>query len=114
MIHINCSTGYEAKDIHGISPEKGICCMGSDMPDPLVTNLPVDEVIDALGGKWMIQASSDAGRYLCEFVFRTSLGILNNRMCVFLHFPPVGFPYTQDELNAALLDVIKECVNVIE
>lgn len=40
--------------------------------------------------------SIDAGRYICEYIFRTSLRCAADpaRRVLFLHVPPEGMPYS--------------------
>jgi pyroglutamyl-peptidase len=60
--------------------------------------------------KWNIQCSTDAGRFLCEFVLATSLAKVPKS--IFIHLPPVGLllnlgePFTHQEHCDALFDIL--------
>ncbi|KAL0631273.1 hypothetical protein Q9L58_009872 [Maublancomyces gigas] len=46
-----------------------------------------------------VKASADAGRYMCEYIFRTSLRCATDptRRVLFLHVPPENMPYGIEE-----------------
>lgn len=45
-------------------------------------------------------------RYLCEFTFYKSLQMDPSRT-IFVHVPPLGKPYSAEEISSGLLDVIQ-------
>lgn len=49
--------------------------------------------------------SQDAGRYLCEFTFYTSLCV-NPERTIFIHVPDIGKPYTVKQMSVAVYDII--------
>lgn len=52
-----------------------------------------------------VTLSCNAGRYLCEYIYFTSLCIDSGR-CVFIHVPVIGVPYSLSELTDSLLSII--------
>jgi pyroglutamyl-peptidase len=61
---------------------------------------------------WKVELSKDAGLFLCEFSMCNSLywstqvwPEAKQGRVLFLHLPPVGQPYSQDELNLIVLQV---------
>jgi pyroglutamyl-peptidase len=105
------NSGYDKGDINGNTPPLHRA-VDWDTHEPIKTLVPVDSVVShcsSLG--WKIRRSVDAGRFLCEFVFATSMYHLEqsqeNVPCVFVHVPPVGHPYTQEELDCALRDIVQ-------
>lgn len=92
----------------------GICIDGQII-EPLCTLLPVQSIVDKLKTHgWCIEKSDDAGRFLCEFIFATSLITVGKHVPVlFVHVPPVGEPYSQEELDKVLLEVVRRCIKEI-
>jgi pyrrolidone-carboxylate peptidase len=77
----------------------------------LDTCVKVDIIKDELWEKgWNIATSNDAGRYLCEFVLGTSLACLSSKNVFFVHLPPVDAPYSQDQLDEALDEIVKSAL----
>ncbi|KYK58182.1 pyroglutamyl peptidase type I [Drechmeria coniospora] len=94
-------TGYKSKDVDGAlleDEEEG----GHDqdwiwhgLPDEITTELDLDDVL----GRWKehsaedmdLRISEDAGRYLCDFIYYSSLSTLSRqkrpRKVVFFHVP---------------------------
>lgn len=52
-------------------------------------------------------------RYLCEFIFYKSLQI-NRERTIFVHVPPVGRPYSAEEVASGLVDIIKCALRQLE
>ncbi|KFH62244.1 hypothetical protein MVEG_11882 [Podila verticillata NRRL 6337] len=117
-------TGYGAPDNAQWQPESK-----EDAPvkkaewiaDPDVLNTTVDTaaLADYLSKEkgWICQQSLDAGHYLCEFTFYLSLAerqrrivkgqeTEDDRACLFVHLPSVGNPYSLDELQRFVKDMI--------
>jgi pyroglutamyl-peptidase len=124
VIHVGCgpkgglkletqawNTGYMLLDVDGCLPSDAKCCP-SVPHEPLTTLLPAQAIATKLSNKWEIKTSTDAGRYLCEFIFCTSMAHLHGKVvpCLFVHVPPVGHPYTQHELDRALEEVACACI----
>ena len=55
------------------------------------------------------EASKDAGRYLCEFIFYKSLAAQNGR-ALFVHVPDYDKPYNVKQLGEALKLVSTELI----
>lgn len=51
-------------------------------------------------------------RYLCDYTYYTSL-YLGHRRCAFIHVPPLGKPYSSQDLGRALKAVILEMLDVL-
>ena len=51
--------------------------------------------------------SDDPGQYLCDFIYFTSLAQDPGR-AVFVHVPPLGMPYTANQMAAGLAEVIRD------
>lgn len=52
-------------------------------------------------------------RYLCDFTYYTSLYQSHGRSA-FVHVPPLGSPYSAEQLGRALQAIIEEMLNVLE
>lgn len=52
-------------------------------------------------------------RYLCDFTYYTSLYQSHGRSA-FVHVPPLGKPYSAEQLGRALQAIIEEMLNVLE
>ncbi|CAH1164737.1 unnamed protein product [Phaedon cochleariae] len=74
----------------------------------IFTGIDVRDISDKLNhsGKILTCVSQEAGRYLCEFTYYTSLNI-NPSRTLFVHVPPLEKPYTASELADGILEVIK-------
>lgn len=105
--------GYISADIHGKLPA-GECIPG-DCDDLLVTTVNTKPICDAMNEcGWKVKLSNDAGRYLCEYALGTSLSIIKNKKAVFIHLPPVGFPYSQVQMDEALARLIALMITMHE
>lgn len=71
---------------------------------------------------WICQQSMDAGHYLCEYTFYLSMAERQRRIsvggegederaCLFVHLPSVGNPYTLEELQRFVQDMIVAVVS---
>ena len=56
--------------------------------------------------------SSDAGHYLCDFVFFKSLHASNGRS-LFIHVPPLNEPFTAQELAEIINMILHKIVDQI-
>lgn len=52
-----------------------------------------------------LQLSCNAGRYLCEYIYYTSL-CQDNTRSLFIHVPPIDKPYSLQELTQSLICII--------
>ncbi|ORZ35092.1 hypothetical protein BCR44DRAFT_1435069, partial [Catenaria anguillulae PL171] len=92
-----------------------------DALDVYETKLDLPRMVAALSsvtGK-EVEVSEDAGQYLCDFTYTSSMylsgkhdgGDHDGHKCqgraLFLHVPPVGEPYTQDEINDFVVKAVE-------
>ncbi|KAJ1824353.1 pyroglutamyl-peptidase activity protein [Coemansia sp. RSA 2671] len=97
----------------------GSCVPNYSTPDILRTSVNVDGLRAALATKgWAhVEASQDAGRYLCEFTYYTSLAEaqttylgrqLSPPLTLFVHVPPKERdPYDDAELAEIMRDIVR-------
>ncbi|KAM4551869.1 pyroglutamyl-peptidase 1-like isoform 1-T2 [Odontesthes bonariensis] len=57
--------------------------------------------------------SKDAGRYLCDYTYYTSL-YLGQGHAAFVHVPPLGKPYSSQDLGRGLQAVVQEMLKLLE
>jgi len=96
--------------------DAGACVQ--DGPPSLQTPLDLNKVCaqaQAIGCPAELEISSDAGLYLCEYVFYKSLHSAlcsdgNGPVVLFVHVPPIGTPYSLQQLVASLRAVLKACL----
>ncbi|XP_054715033.1 pyroglutamyl-peptidase 1-like [Uloborus diversus] len=103
---------YLCGDIKGELPAQNCSC--SDGPEILSTSIDVDKVvcdIDSTNVCVKAQKSEDAGMYLCEFIFYTSLRI--NRNTAFVHIPPVDEPYSVKDMAKTLEVIIRSMLKQV-
>lgn len=101
----NC--GYKGPDIYGRVPPTKVCV--ADGPDYIETQFNVDRLCATLSKKQcdvVFEASQDAGRYLCDFIYYTSLH-QGKAPVVFVHVPDLNKPYTAEQLAIALKGLIE-------
>ncbi|KAH3834281.1 pyroglutamyl-peptidase 1-like [Dreissena polymorpha] len=106
------NTGYHRLDVDGC-PADSMCCV--DGADDCITSginmALVCQELNEANIKVKAVISNDAGRYLCDFSFYSSLHIDRNR-CAFVHVPPLNTPYTVHEmaegLRIAILAMLKQ------
>jgi len=88
-------------------------------PDVLTTTVDTAALADFLTTEkgWICQQSLDAGHYLCEYTFYLSMAERNrcivngqetedDRSCLFVHLPSVGNPYSLEELQRFIQDMV--------
>ena len=104
--------GYKRLDVTGnTAPSQ---CYLKNGCDSLATGFNVEKLCDDINGDSclaMAVQSNDAGRYLCEYIFYASLS--QKTSCVsFIHVPPLGEPYSAQELGdglrCAILGMLKQ------
>lgn len=104
------SSGYQRPDICSAVPSDGGCeseCLKTLIDlDHLIT---AEEAEESEQCAISCQISDDAGRYLCEYIYYTSLKI-NPRCTLFIHVPPLYKPYTPTEIARAIKRVILKIV----
>ncbi|XP_057663936.1 pyroglutamyl-peptidase 1 [Diorhabda carinulata] len=98
--------GYIKCDSAGLIHQTGEASL--DGENCILTEIDVDRICNRLNGTGKIEAclSEDAGRYLCEFIYYTSLNVDSSRT-LFIHVPPLNEPYTAKELSEGLIEIIK-------
>lgn len=108
------NTGYWGLDNCRFRPCSQ-CCV-EDGPESLESAIDMDTVcrrVAELGLGVSITISQDAGRYLCDFTYYTSLYQSQGR-AAFVHVPPLGKPYNADQLGRALQAIIEEMLQLLE
>ncbi|NXY91140.1 PGPI peptidase, partial [Alcedo cyanopectus] len=88
-------------------------CGGPECIDSIIDMDTVCRRVSALGLDVTVTISKDAGRYLCDFTYYTSLYQSRGRSA-FVHVPPLGKPYTAEQLGRALQAIIEEMLDVLE
>ena len=99
--------GYVMADIHGRAPEAYMCVQGG--PDAIKTCFNVEGICEQVSKRQTdvtFETSSDAGRYLCDFIYYTSLH-LNQTPVLFVHVPELGKPYSAQQLGTALKSIVE-------
>uniref|UniRef100_A0A8C4X0U6 Pyroglutamyl-peptidase I like n=1 Tax=Eptatretus burgeri TaxID=7764 RepID=A0A8C4X0U6_EPTBU len=83
------------------------CCVegGPACLDSTIDMENVRQTVQAAGLHVELSVSHDAGRYLCDYAYYTSL-YFGKGMTAFIHVPPLGKPYTALELAQALQAII--------
>ncbi|KAM4739197.1 pyroglutamyl-peptidase 1-like [Anableps anableps] len=107
--------GYKGLDNSSFCPDSQCCIVGG--PDCIYSVIDMDSVckrVTAIAGLGVaVSVSKDAGRYLCDFTYYTSLHLSNGRSA-FIHVPPLGKPYSGEELGRALQVIIREMLEVLD
>eukprot|EP00038_Savillea_parva_P030630 m.79125 g.79125 ORF g.79125 m.79125 type:complete len:535 (-) comp9267_c2_seq2:47-1651(-) len=86
-----------------------------DGPDMLETRVDVTAVSRRClesNPKVKVKVSTDAGQYLCEYIYYRSMHELGVPT-IFVHVPPVGEPYDMSELLTAMKHVIARTVEEV-
>ncbi|CAE1249597.1 pcp [Acanthosepion pharaonis] len=105
------NNGYVLDDITGNCPEGNCCVVGAERV--ISSEIDMQDVCDSVNNTNKITAvtSDDAGRYLCDFSYYTSLYI-NRRRCAFIHVPTLDKRYTAEELayglKVAILSMLEQ------
>ncbi|XP_053321699.1 pyroglutamyl-peptidase 1 [Spea bombifrons] len=108
------NVGYKGLDNCNFCPGKHCCVDGG--PECLHSVIDIDAVYkraSAAVPDVQFTVSTDAGRYLCDFSYYTSLYHSRGK-CVFIHVPPIGKPFTAVQLGEAVQAVIKSAMDVLE
>ncbi|KAK3604440.1 hypothetical protein CHS0354_013840 [Potamilus streckersoni] len=106
--------GYEKSDVKGCLPDANCCVHGAD--ECITAGIKMNIVcadINNSDSKVKAVVSHDAGRYLCDFSYFTSLHI-NKHRTAFIHVPPLDQPYTVQELAEGLKVAITAMLKQIE
>lgn len=100
------NTGYGSLDITGHLPKDGVCVEGC--PERLESSIDMRAIcqnVNSCQCDVISCVSTDPGRYLCDFIYYTSLHIDKSR-AAFVHVPPLDKPYSALQLAQALKLVI--------
>lgn len=106
--------GYKRLDNCSFCPASQ-CCM-EEGPDCMKSVLEMDAVCRRVNESGMgitVSVSKDAGRYLCDYTYYTSLYLGQGRSA-FVHVPPLGKPYSSQELGRGLRAIIQEMLKLLE
>ncbi|CAG9853752.1 unnamed protein product [Phyllotreta striolata] len=98
--------GYDRCDVLGQKHPTGEACVSGQ--NCIFTGINVMDLCDKInkGGYVNACASTDAGRYLCEYIYYTSLNIDPSKV-LFVHVPTLDNPYSAGELAQGLLNIIQ-------
>lgn len=106
--------GYKRLDNCNFCPASS-CCMESG-PDCISSVLDMETVCKRVresGIDVAVTVSKDAGRYLCDYTYYTSLYLGQGRSA-FIHVPPLGKPYSSQDLGRALQAIVQEMMKLPE
>uniref|UniRef100_A0A3B3XG01 Pyroglutamyl-peptidase I n=1 Tax=Poecilia mexicana TaxID=48701 RepID=A0A3B3XG01_9TELE len=107
--------GYKGLDNSSFCPDSQCCIVGG--PDCINSVIDMESVckrVTATAGLGVaVTVSKDAGRYLCDFTYYTSLYLSRGRSA-FIHVPPLGKPYSGEELGRALQAIIREMLELLD
>ncbi|NXA05476.1 PGPIL protein, partial [Sapayoa aenigma] len=96
--------GYHERDACGLHPE-GACCV-LDGPEKIESAINMKTLWKNISVEGIeIILSRDAGRYICDYTYYTSLYYGNGR-AAFIHVPPLSESITADFLGKALQTII--------
>lgn len=98
---------YHLVDVKGKCPPSGVCVQ--DGPSHIKTRVDVQSVVAhvmAAQSEVQVSASTDAGRYLCDFIYYTSLHC-GDAPVMFVHVPPLSKPYSSAQIAKALKIIIE-------
>ncbi|KAM4807915.1 pyroglutamyl-peptidase 1 [Rhinophrynus dorsalis] len=110
------NVGYNGLDNCQFCPGTHCCVEGG--PECLNSIIDMDIVckrVEAAAAGLDVQftVSTDAGRYLCDFTYYTSLYQSHGRSA-FIHVPPLGKPYTAGQLGQAVQAIIKVILDMLD
>jgi len=108
----------------GHKNERGFGDSYEQFSDELQTSIDAAGLVEHLGrqGYQHVRLSNDAGRYVCDFIYYCSLAESRRSQpsvscspakVLFMHVPPVGQPYTVEEMSCAVEDVVRWVASTI-
>ncbi|KAM9790709.1 pyroglutamyl-peptidase 1-like isoform X1 [Syngnathus typhle] len=106
--------GYKRLDNSRFCPASQ-CCM-EDGPDCISSLVDMDTVCKRVNDTDVgvtVSVSKDAGRYLCDYTYYSSL-VLGHGRSAFIHVPPLGKPYSSQQLGRGLQAVVREMLTLLE
>lgn len=96
------NNGYDKPDVRGLLPSNQ-CCIDGALPC-LCSDIDMNQICEIINksqcGVHSI-VSHDPGRYLCDFIYFTSLNV-NKTRTAFIHVPPLDRPYSAHQLAVGL------------
>uniref|UniRef100_A0A674GW35 Pyroglutamyl-peptidase I like n=1 Tax=Taeniopygia guttata TaxID=59729 RepID=A0A674GW35_TAEGU len=96
--------GYRERDAYGFHPE-GACCV-LDGPEKIESTINMKTLWKNISVEGIdIILSRDAGRYICDYTYYTSLYYGKGR-AAFIHVPPLSESVTAEFLGKALQTII--------
>ncbi|XP_019359565.1 PREDICTED: pyroglutamyl-peptidase 1-like protein isoform X1 [Gavialis gangeticus] len=103
--------GYKEKDVCGYCPQDGCCLL--DGPERIDSTIDMKTLWKTVAVEGIdILFSRDAGGYICDYTYYTSL-YYGNRRAAFIHVPPLSKSVTADFLGRVLqiiiLEMLKQC-----
>ncbi|XP_039347718.1 pyroglutamyl-peptidase 1-like protein [Mauremys reevesii] len=103
--------GYKEMDVCGFCPEDGCCLL--DGPEKIESTINMKTLWKNISVEGIdVVYSRDAGRYICDYAYYTSL-YYGNGKAAFIHVPPLSKLVTADFLGKALqiiiLEMLKQC-----
>ena len=105
------NNGYYAADIDGSVPSNCRCVEGGcEEHNTKVKVLKVVDKVKMTLQDVTVSYSNDAGRYLCDFIYYTSLHH-GDAPVIFVHVPPLDDPYSSTQLAIALKHIIEAIMN---
>ncbi|XP_034246064.1 pyroglutamyl-peptidase 1 [Thrips palmi] len=102
--------GYSKPDVKGNMLPEQECCIGSEQR--VFTKLAVERLAEDLNNLRLgvnFCTSNDAGLYLCEFSYYTSLCV-NGQSSLFVHVPDIGKPYFPEQTAQGICEIIRLAV----
>nr|CAG4650536.1 EOG090X0F1W [Sida crystallina] len=99
--------GYNSPDVQLCLPQGNCCIPGAQ--DCIISGINMRKICEDINHSTcgvFSCVSSDPGRYLCDFIYYTSLSIDRNRTA-FIHVPVLNKPYNSKQLAEALSLAIK-------
>ncbi|XP_030257407.1 pyroglutamyl-peptidase 1-like [Sparus aurata] len=106
--------GYKRLDNCRFCPASH-CCMENG-PDCIQSVVDMEKVCKRVNDSALgvtVSVSKDAGRYLCDYTYYTSLH-LGQGCAAFIHVPPLGKPYSSQDLGRALQAAVQEMLKLLE
>lgn len=104
---------YQTADIKGKCPKHNICKKsGQECIESTINMEGVVEKVKAVDPELAVTTSRDAGRYLCEYIYYSSLA-KHKAPCAFIHVPPLNGIFSGQQLADSLRAVIKQMIEQI-
>lgn len=105
----------EKPDNSGFRPNKEFFEGG----EPVHSTLPLDDIFKALeAGGWAVDYSTDAGAYLCNYLFYLSrshsCGSFFPQMSGFVHVPPVAGGELPTDSTLSFADLVEGALLIVE